>query len=378
MASHSSRGAKGKAKSTGPPEEEPWSERTWSEEHKAYYRFRQNSPGVFEYDWDTPRESPQVPRSALSYTASSIDTTTSGVASTYSPAVDSLATNLAEAHLTDPTTQTYASPSNTYIAANDPETNRNTLDPRYQTVKDGSRFFKVGRVFKILWPEPAHESADDDADVEDSVIRGPYGEMIHTKVRPLVVVREQKGRCICIPLTTYGGQGTLKRGVNPDNHAVAYDSRRKPTTKAGEKMQKRPFPIKVEDPQEKIDPMTRLEFSKVYTVEHNVKVLKIGRIPDEHLNMLRRYFADSMADPDLQPTMTGPGGFPPTPESYGSTTAASPGGSASYYQTSPYDGRAFGGQPFGGQPFEDQPYDGRAFGDQPFEGQPFGGQPHGG
>lgn len=62
-------------------------------------------------------------------------------------------------------------------------------------------------------------------------------------------------------------------------------------------MSKEPFPIKVEDPKEIIHPKSRLNFGRVYTVEHNIKVLKVGRIPDEHLARLDRYFVERIAGP---------------------------------------------------------------------------------
>jgi len=57
------------------------------------------------------------------------------------------------------------------------------------------------------------------------------------------------------------------------------------------------FPVIVEEPNETIDPMSLLDFSRVYTVEHNIKVLKIGRIPPEHIERLEKYFVQSIALP---------------------------------------------------------------------------------
>jgi hypothetical protein len=65
-------------------------------------------------------------------------------------------------------------------------------------------------------------------------------------------------------------------------------------------MDKEPFPIIVENSQEKIDPMTRLNFGRVHTVEHNVKVSKVGRILDEYLPLLEQYFLQTIAGPQLQ------------------------------------------------------------------------------
>lgn len=134
------------------------------------------------------------------------------------------------------------------------------------------------------------------------VHNGKYSERIYSKVRNFVVVREPKnnrGHCLCLPLATYGGQGTLKRGLNQDDFAAVFDKKlKKAYLRPGEELQKHPFPVEVED-DEKLDRMTRLNFSKVYTVECNVKVLKTGRIPSSEHKRLLRYFAESMPGPDL-------------------------------------------------------------------------------
>jgi len=134
---------------------------------------------------------------------------------------------------------------------------------------------------------------------------GKYGAKFFQKVRPLVVVREQRGYCLCLPLTTHGGQGTLKHGVNPEDYAVVHEKGKKPYLKKSEHMSKSAFPIIIEDPQERIDRMTRINFGRVCTVEHRARVLKIGRIDDGYLPLLRQYFLRSMAGPGFSPEETG-------------------------------------------------------------------------
>jgi len=167
-------------------------------------------------------------------------------------------------------------------------------------IKEPKRFFKVGRVFAVLWSEPAGENVDWSDEDDYEIVR--YGEKVFTKIRRFVVVREGDRHSTCLPLLTYQGQGTLKRGVKPDDHAAVYaenpkNLRSKEKLLAGEKLRKKPFAIFIEDSKEKIDPLTRINFSKIYTVEHNVKALKIGRIPDTDL--LRKYFIESIAGPEV-------------------------------------------------------------------------------
>jgi hypothetical protein len=107
-----------------------------------------------------------------------------------------------------------------------------------------------------------------------------YGEKAFHKVRRFVVIRPRRGHSICIPILTYGYQGVLKHGVHPETHAAVYSSAKGPSFLPGEDilMKKRPVKIDVKDPSEKLDPLSRLNYAKLYTVEHNVKVYFIGSV----------------------------------------------------------------------------------------------------
>ncbi|KAG0649378.1 hypothetical protein D0Z07_4409 [Hyphodiscus hymeniophilus] len=161
----------------------------------------------------------------------------------------------------------------------------------YQSIKDGSRFFKVGRVFRCMWSEPAGSNARGYLYATPS----SKGEGIYSKTRYFVVVQEQRDCCTCLPIGTYGRQGTKKRGITPGDYAAVYDSAmgKAPPT-PGEAMTKESFPIIAEgqstDPLSRIDLMSRIDFGRIYTVEHNVKVVKVGRIQPHHIPRLKRYF----------------------------------------------------------------------------------------
>jgi hypothetical protein len=84
---------------------------------------------------------------------------------------------------------------------------------------------------------------------------------------------------------TYGFQGVLKFGVHPNDHAVVYSSRRDgPYISDREEglMTKKSIRIEIKDPSHKLDPMSRLNYAKVYTVEHNVKVLFVGKVAENY------------------------------------------------------------------------------------------------
>ncbi|PVH81151.1 hypothetical protein DL98DRAFT_360724, partial [Cadophora sp. DSE1049] len=83
------------------------------------------------------------------------------------------------------------------------------------------------------------------------------------------------------PILTYGGRATLKSGAHGEDHAAVYcnqQTKRGPTMLEGENMRKKPIKIDIRLPSEKLDPLSRLNYAKVYTVEHNVKVNFIGEV----------------------------------------------------------------------------------------------------
>ena len=81
---------------------------------------------------------------------------------------------------------------------------------------------------------------------------------------------------------TYGGQGTAKPGIKPEHHAIIYTSAKPPKESDGEaKLRKKPIRVIPLDLRHKLAPESRINYSKAYTVEHNVKVCFIGKIhPD--------------------------------------------------------------------------------------------------
>jgi hypothetical protein len=76
---------------------------------------------------------------------------------------------------------------------------------------------------------------------------------------------------------TYGGQATLKPGVKPEDHTIIYTSDR-PKLKPGEYLTNKALRMVPDNPRERLDPASRMNYAKLYTVEHNVKVYFIGQI----------------------------------------------------------------------------------------------------
>jgi len=61
----------------------------------------------------------------------------------------------------------------------------------------------------------------------------------------------------------------------------------------GEQITKQPLRV-TPTGAETLESASRVNFGKVYTVEHNVKVLDIGVVAQEHVYLLINYFKDAL------------------------------------------------------------------------------------
>jgi hypothetical protein len=157
-------------------------------------------------------------------------------------------------------------------------------------ISQPARFFQIGRVFKMLWTEPAGETAAD----TDKEYYHPvgYGQLSFSKMRRFVVVRKRLHSCLCLAISTYGGQGAAKKDSRSQDHAVVYSS--KDTLPQDIRFGKEPISIIIEEPSETIDPKSVIDFGRVYTVEHNVKVLNVGRLAGSDKKRLDQYFTETI------------------------------------------------------------------------------------
>ena len=61
-----------------------------------------------------------------------------------------------------------------------------------------------------------------------------------------------------------------------------------------QQLTKSPLFVIVEDEAVSVDPMSRINFAKVYTVEYNIKIRRIGRICPDSMKDLEDYFLESI------------------------------------------------------------------------------------
>lgn len=177
------------------------------------------------------------------------------------------------------------------------------LDPDFKLRKRD--FFSVGRVFLVLWSEPAGGNKNASTITRGSDYNtGLYGEPVHSKVRRFVVIREGENYCSALPITTYGYQGVSKRGTKKSEHAVVYTGRVAPAPLADEApsrgeqpMLSRPIRVVPDDKSDALEPHSRLDFGKVHTVHHNIKAKAFGMVHRDSLNPLIMHFRQVWIDP---------------------------------------------------------------------------------
>ena len=59
-------------------------------------------------------------------------------------------------------------------------------------------------------------------------------------------------------------------------------------------MTKNPIKVLPTTPDQKLDPLSRINFAKVYTVEHNVRVMPVGQVSPGSMHLLVTYWQNEM------------------------------------------------------------------------------------
>lgn len=110
-------------------------------------------------------------------------------------------------------------------------------------------------------------------------------------------IRNAATNC-CSPITTYNGRGTAKPGLTKEAaeaHAIIYMSTEQPARlQLEDRMIKRPIAVNASNPRQRLDRMSRVNFLKVYTVEHYVKVMDVGVVARDSMPYLVGYWRNSV------------------------------------------------------------------------------------
>jgi hypothetical protein len=148
-------------------------------------------------------------------------------------------------------------------------------------------FFTIGRVFKVLWTEPAGGRA---TAVSRDIYVTAFGEMACSKIRTFIVVRTASSYSTCVPIHTYGGRGVGKVGVDSKEHCGVYTGNRPPVNTERSPCLTPPVRIDPDDSTGRLDPCAVINLGKLYTIEHNVKVRANGIVNSRDLPVLLHHF----------------------------------------------------------------------------------------
>lgn len=94
------------------------------------------------------------------------------------------------------------------------------------------------------------------------------------------------------PIVTYNRRGVAKPGVVKENHAIAFSSAYEPLPEPSEMPRVGESPmlpgirIRPKSKRDKLDKMARIDFARMYTVEHKIKAYYFGDVESESLETL--------------------------------------------------------------------------------------------
>jgi len=95
-------------------------------------------------------------------------------------------------------------------------------------------------------------------------------------------------------ISTYGERGTTKKNVDQSEHAIIYTGNKAPN-KLPEEKRLTKDPIQVVPVEEhRLEELSRINFAKAFPVEHNIKVLEVGKVASHHLRTFQRYWQNEM------------------------------------------------------------------------------------
>ncbi|KAK4892809.1 hypothetical protein LTR27_008723 [Elasticomyces elasticus] len=170
--------------------------------------------------------------------------------------------------ITDPTL--YANKIEAHKFLYGTEGDEERLYSSFKVNKRPERFFIVGRAFLILWSEPAGDNPTlitaqeaSDQPLPPGMSTGMYGERVYSKApEPRWDERPQRGEM---------------------------------------GMRSRPIRIVPDEPTDSLDPMSRIDFGKVHTIQHNIKIKPLGMVHPASMDALTSQFFAVWLQPAVSP-----------------------------------------------------------------------------
>ncbi|RCI13147.1 hypothetical protein L249_0424 [Ophiocordyceps polyrhachis-furcata BCC 54312] len=146
--------------------------------------------------------------------------------------------------------------------------------PGYR-VQHSSRF-NPGEIFKVHWSEPEGSGNEHAPSVSGRhETQNRFGTKFYVGFRRFIVIANEPGHSICVQVYPR----CKKRGLKPAKHGVVHERGHRPRLLEGEpKLGFTPIRVDMTEEGEKLSKESRVNYSKLVTVEHNVKVFFIGSV----------------------------------------------------------------------------------------------------
>ncbi|PIA94593.1 hypothetical protein CB0940_08164 [Cercospora beticola] len=138
-----------------------------------------------------------------------------------------------------------------------------------------SRFFKVGRVLTVLWTEPAGESGPSST---TQSFTDAYNERVYAKVRRFIVVAKREQHVLAVPVFSYQGMGPLAAKPRSLDHGIVYMGSEAPRPLKNEVILPTPVRVIPDNPEDRLASTSRINYGKIYTIEHNIKCRGVGMV----------------------------------------------------------------------------------------------------
>ncbi|KAE8447117.1 hypothetical protein EG329_011101 [Mollisiaceae sp. DMI_Dod_QoI] len=170
------------------------------------------------------------------------------------------------------------------------------LDPSFRIRNnDWKSFFQCGRVFKTLWTDAAgpdyNNKSENDQFMSKQRFKVAYGQIVYSKIRRFIVVKQNDRSCQCLPVTTYNGKGYKKGGINLNAHGLIYSAGDAPIEVPD--ITKRPLKVRPAKNGERVNSNSYVNYGRVYCVDTNVKVKDLGELDSDSRKLLRWYYREA-------------------------------------------------------------------------------------
>ncbi|KAK8101221.1 hypothetical protein PG999_011595 [Apiospora kogelbergensis] len=157
-----------------------------------------------------------------------------------------------------------------------------SVDPSSFSVMP-SAYYQPGSVFKLFWCEPRGKQKNGKSTTIPTALPtdANFHKNFYTGVRRFIIIAtDESHHSTCVPILTYERRACTKPGIQPGTHGIIYSQGHRPTLLQGERdLGFQPVSCTML-PHHTLDKESRVNYSKLTTIEHNVAVQFIGYITD--------------------------------------------------------------------------------------------------